>query len=68
MKPAISAFVLMVGLSAGTVLLADQNEQGQDGYRRRVAMPEPSAIPELVLFAGGIGILAWRRRKSVEAN
>jgi hypothetical protein len=27
-------------------------------------MPEPSAIPELVLCVSGLGIYAWRRRKS----
>ncbi len=27
------------------------------------SMPEPSAIPEFAAFAGGLSLLAWRRRK-----
>ena len=28
-----------------------------------IAMPEPSAIPELAMAAVGLGIYAWRKRK-----
>jgi hypothetical protein len=30
---------------------------------RPVAMPEPSAIPELLVCVGAVGLVAWRLRK-----
>jgi hypothetical protein len=44
-------------------LLTGQNGQDQNG--KKVRMPEPSAIPELILCVGAIGFLAWRQRKAV---
>jgi hypothetical protein len=32
------------------------------GYSCPVAMPEPTAIPELILGACGLGYFAWRNR------
>lgn len=29
-----------------------------------IRMPEPSAIPELVLCAAGLGLYAWKKHKS----
>jgi len=31
-----------------------------------ISMPEPSAIPELILCVSGLGIYAWRRRKRAQ--
>jgi hypothetical protein len=31
-----------------------------------VTMPEPSAIPELILCVSGLGIYAWHRRKRAQ--
>jgi hypothetical protein len=30
---------------------------------RPVAMPEPSAIPELLVCVGAVGLVAWRLRR-----
>ena len=34
------------------------------GYNCPVALPEPSAIPELILGVTGLGYFAWRKRNS----
>ena len=37
------------------------------GFQKCVAMPEPGAIPELVVCIGGLGgYLAWRRRRKAK--
>ena len=39
-----------------------------DGDPSVHSMPEPSAIPEFAAFAGGLSLLAWRRRKLSAAD
>lgn len=62
---------LACSLLLASTLLIGQNGQGQNGQgqngqgKNGVRMPEPSAIPELILCLGAIGFWAWRQRKAV---
>jgi len=61
-------WVLILAMPVSTVLWADAGANGclhsnNKGNGCAVAMPEPSAIPELVLCAAGIAVLAVYQRK-----
>jgi hypothetical protein len=68
---------LAFALLFATALLAKHHDKGGDndgwygddnGWNGQkgdsVHMPEPSAIPELILCVGGVSFLAWRQRKT----
>ena len=65
--------LLALGLSLSGVALGDASPQGclsSDGRAKGcggavVSMPEPNAIPELVLCVAGLGFVALRQRKSL---
>ena len=64
-------FLLVFGLSAtaqahrGPWHWNDHNRDRESGGGSSVAMPEPSAIPELGLCMAGLGFVAFFRRKSL---
>jgi hypothetical protein len=45
-----------------------QPQPTNPGRPGTTAMPEPSAISELVVFAGAIGLIAWRQRRRSDQN
>jgi hypothetical protein len=74
--------VLVLGLCLSGFALADASDQGclssggraagcggfDSGRKGRVSMPEPSAIPELLLCVAGLGFVALRLRKTAPAR
>ena len=60
------ASTLLIGQNGQGQNGQGQNGQGQNGQGKNgVSMPEPSAIPELILCLGAIGFWTWRQRKAV---
>ena len=72
MRKTTYSLTLLFSLTASTFLLGQdgqgqngqgQNGQGQNGQGQVVRVPEPSAIPELLVSVAGLSFVAWRRRK-----
>ena len=66
----LGIFILALGLGC-TAFARDRDNDGENtrhgGVRTTtpVRMPEPSAVPELLAMAGGLGYVVVRRRKRV---
>jgi hypothetical protein len=65
----VSALILLaLGLSVTAQANCGNDKPVGKGCSGTVSMPEPSAIPELLLCVAGLGFVALRQRKSIQNN
>jgi hypothetical protein len=60
--------VLVLGLSLNAVAQAGDYEGWDPTRPSVVTLPEPSALPELLLCVTGLGLVALRARKTVSSK